>query len=141
MYANLIRIKSDDPGLIAIASNNVAAINKDQNLFDSKKKMKLALQEFNKRLTSVQAKTIYTNNCLLLYYLNQTENCLKFCDKVEALWPEDRSVVTVIRAFVLFKDGKPDEAINVLNKLTQKQPRHKLFLQLALTQILLDTVS
>lgn len=140
-YTNLIRVKSDDAHMVAIASNNIAAINKDQNLFDSKKKMKSAVQEFNKNITSRQAKTVYTNNCLLLFYLNQTDNCLKACDKIEEIWPEDKSVVTVIRAFVLHKDGKSEQAIEVLKKLTQNEPQNKLFLQLAITQILLETVS
>lgn len=141
IYTNLIRIKSDDANIVAIASNNIAAINKDQNLFDSKKKMKLAVQEFNKNIMSRQAKTVYINNCLLLFYLNQTDNCLKACDKIEELWPKDKSIVTVIRAFVLHKDGRSDQAIEVLKTLVQKEERNKLFLQLAIIQILLDTVS
>lgn len=99
------------------------------------------MQEFNKRITTSYAKTVYINNCLLMYYLNQSDNCLKACDKVEQLWPEDKSVVTVIRAFVLHKDGKANQAINILNEASANEPQNKLLLQLAVIQILLDTVS
>lgn len=42
LYTSILKAKPSDIGLIAIASNNSVAINREQNVFDSKKKMKSA---------------------------------------------------------------------------------------------------
>lgn len=40
VYNQVLRSKPTDIGLVAVASNNLIAINKDQNIFDSKKRIK-----------------------------------------------------------------------------------------------------
>lgn len=42
LYSSILKSKPSDIGLVAIASNNSVAINREQNVFDSKKKMKSA---------------------------------------------------------------------------------------------------
>lgn len=45
IYADALKHKTNDHALTAVASNNLVVINKDQNMFDSKKKMKVATSE------------------------------------------------------------------------------------------------
>lgn len=45
LYNSILKTKPSDIGLVAIASNNSVAINREQNVFDSKKKMKSATAE------------------------------------------------------------------------------------------------
>ena len=40
IYNQVLRNKPSDIGLTAVASNNLIAVNKDQNIFDSKKWIK-----------------------------------------------------------------------------------------------------
>ncbi|CAG2063352.1 unnamed protein product, partial [Timema podura] len=72
IYTAALKQKPDDIGLVAIASNNIIAINRDQNVFDSKKKIKSAtLEGLEHKLTSRQRKNIAVNHCLLALYTNQ----------------------------------------------------------------------
>ena len=72
IYTTALKRKPDDISLVAIASNNSVTINKDQNVFDSKKKMKSALSDgLEHKLTSRQRKNIALNQCLMLLYTNQ----------------------------------------------------------------------
>lgn len=72
IYTAILKRKPDDIGLVAIASNNSVAINKDQNIFDSKKKMKNATSDgLQHKLTSRQRRDVAFNQCLFAMYNNQ----------------------------------------------------------------------
>lgn len=72
LYTNALKAKPDDIALVAVASNNLVTLNKDQNVFDSKKRMKSATHEgLEHKLTSRQRKSIAYNQCLLAMYTNQ----------------------------------------------------------------------
>lgn len=74
LYTAVLKKRPDDIAVAAVASNNVATLNKDQNVFDSKKRMKTATQEgVEHKLTSKQRKSIAYNQCLLAYYTNQVD--------------------------------------------------------------------
>lgn len=74
LYTAVLQKRSDDIVLVAVASNNVATLNKDQNVFDSKKRMKSATHEgLEHKLTSKQRKSIAYNQCLLALYTNQVK--------------------------------------------------------------------
>lgn len=72
LYTAALKKRPDDIALVAVASNNVATLNKDQNVFDSKKRMKSATQDgLEHKLTSKQRMSIAYNQCLLALYTNQ----------------------------------------------------------------------
>lgn len=74
LYSAVLQKRSDDIVLVAVASNNVATLNKDQNVFDSKKRMKSATHDgLEHKLTSRQRKSIAYNQCLLSLYTNQVQ--------------------------------------------------------------------
>ena len=59
-----------------MASNNLVTLNKDQNIFDSKKKIKAATADgMEHKLTSVHRAAIARNNALLAMYTNQVDLC------------------------------------------------------------------
>ena len=59
-----------------MASNNLVTLNKDQNIFDSKKKIKSATADgMEHKLTSVHRAAIARNNALLAMYTNQVDLC------------------------------------------------------------------
>lgn len=72
LYLAALKAKPDDVALVAVASNNLVTLNKDQNVFDSKKRMRNATHEgLEHKLTSRQRKSIAYNQCLLTMYTNQ----------------------------------------------------------------------
>ena len=61
-----------DLAVIAVASNNLAVLNRDQNLFDSRKRIKTAsAPETEPKLNSFQKKIIQVNEALLAIYTGQ----------------------------------------------------------------------
>lgn len=134
LYASNLKLKLEDIALQAVASNNIVCINKDQNLFDSKKKMKLALNDtLVHKLPSPQRRSIAFNNAILNYYINQTDQCEKACIAIEATWPELHTSVTVLRALNLAKADKIGDAINLLRK-GEKDETSKLYVDLCIAQ-------
>ena len=72
IYNTVLRQKPSDIGLVAVASNNLLTLNKDQNIFDSKKRIKAATAEgLEHKLTSTHRLAIARNNALLAMYTNQ----------------------------------------------------------------------
>ena len=74
MFISLIFLifRPSDVGLGAVLSNNIVSVNKEQNVFDSRRKMKAATSEnIRSKLTAAQKQTIAVNQCLLHMYSNQ----------------------------------------------------------------------
>lgn len=69
-YFNVFR--PTDLAIIAVASNNLAVLNRDQNLFDSRKRIKTATApETEPKLNSFQKKIVQVNEALLAIYTGQ----------------------------------------------------------------------
>jgi signal recognition particle subunit SRP72 len=76
IYNSVLKSKPADIGLVAVASNNLVTLNKDQNIFDSKKKIKSATADgMEHKLTTVHRAAIARNNALLAMYTNQVDLC------------------------------------------------------------------
>nr|CAD7256526.1 unnamed protein product [Timema shepardi] len=139
IYTAALKQKPDDIGLVAIASNNIIAINRDQNVFDSKKKMKSAtLEGLEHKLTSRQRKNIAVNHCLLALYTNQSDQCQQLCARLVQQYPDMGAEATLIRAVQLAKDGKSRDAAVVLDKFASQNPEHQMKMRLAAVQLLLS---
>lgn len=104
-YAAVLKAKPDDAAMAAVAANNIIAHNKDRDLFDSKKKLKLATAEAaQSKLTSLQRRAIEANHCLVLLHANQADACRRKCDEIQALDPAS-DVPHLVRA-ALQRRGK-----------------------------------
>ncbi|KAL1461321.1 hypothetical protein WDU94_013228, partial [Cyamophila willieti] len=132
IYTSILKEKPTDVGLVAVANNNMAVINRDQNLFDSKKRMKnTLLDELEHKLNSRQKKIILMNNCLLALYTNQNVLCNQYCDKLLAKYPDSAETVALIKAVSFSKDNKMVEAgestvaAKSLEELLKVQPDDK----------------
>ena len=92
IYNQVLRNKPSDIGLTAVASNNLIAINKDQNIFDSKKRIKAATVEgLETKLNSTQRSAIARNNALLAMFTAQVDLCKQL---LSALDTEDKDLIT-----------------------------------------------
>lgn len=142
IYLDALKQKTSDPALIAVASNNMVAINKDQNVFDSKKKIRAAMAEAcEHKLTARQKKIIAINNALLTLYTNQDEQCHQLVAKLVETHPDVEFKGLLIRVTQLSKNKKYKEAIELLEKYSKNNPKDALATKFAIVQLLLLNVS
>lgn len=141
LYTSNLKLKLEDIALAAVACNNAIIINKDQNVFDSKRKLKVATNEVLKfKLTLRQRKFIFLNRAMLNFYTNQNDACKKVCDTIDGMWPDMNIYTSVIKAYIHVKEGNYTEALNVLNKCQAKDDEEILQLQLVCIQLWLMQV-
>lgn len=141
IYNAILKTKPSDIGLVAVASNNSVTINRDQNLFDSKKKMKNATAEgVEHKLTSFQRKNIAFNQCLLTVYTNQVEVCKNLCKKLADAYTEYAADAVLVQAIQLSRDGKIKEATNLLENFAKTHKEKELEMKLAGVQLMLNAV-
>lgn len=107
VYNQVLKSKPSDIGLVAVASNNLLCLNKDQNIFDSKKRLKAATVEgLETKLTSSQRGAIARNSALLAMFTAQVDLCKQLVSALEPQ-PEDAEL---IQAAALARAGRTSEA-------------------------------
>jgi len=138
IYVNCLQLKLEDPALVAVASNNVVTINKDKNVFDSKKKMKAAMLDAAlAKLPMTARKVINLNNAIFYYYSNMNDQSDKLCANILKEWPEFEVKTKVLNALNA-KKLKPDsDPLKILTGIKAKTPDDDLFLKLTCVQLLL----
>jgi signal recognition particle subunit SRP72 len=135
IYAETLKNKPNDPALVAVASNNSVVINKDQNVFDSKKKIRAALVDaVEHKLNSRQKKSIALNNCILALFTHQAD-LQQLANKLAAKYPDLEFKAGLIQAGQFVKDKKFKEASEALEKLVAKHPKSSLEIKFALVQL------
>ncbi|XP_031773728.1 signal recognition particle subunit SRP72 [Apis florea] len=138
LYISALKAKPDDIALVAVASNNLVCLNKDQNVFDSKKRMKSATHDsLEYKLTSRQKRNIAYNQCLLALYTDQAEQCQQLCNKLAKDHPALAVDAMFVKAVQLGKEGKAKEATDLLTQyaIGDKELQMKLVcVQLLLSQ-------
>ncbi|CAD5115916.1 DgyrCDS4849 [Dimorphilus gyrociliatus] len=136
-YNQIIKQKPDDMQVMAVAANNIICINKDQNVFDSKKKLKIVTSDApQQKLTTAQKKHVNTNQCLLMLHTNQLENCKKQAIALSES-RSDSDVPLLIHASALLKEKQPNKAVELLKTKAEKDGSRKI--KMALAQVLLLT--
>lgn len=142
IYSDVLKHKTNDVALTAIASNNMVAINKTQNVFDSKKKIRAAMAEAcEHKLTTRQKRTIALNNCLLTLYTNQDDQVHQLVAKLIQTYPDVKFKGLLVRVTQFAKDKKFKEAIELLEKYAKEYPNDGLATKFAVIQLLLMNVS
>ncbi|XP_039283174.1 signal recognition particle subunit SRP72 isoform X1 [Nilaparvata lugens] len=138
IYNATLKRKPDDIGLTAICSANSVAINRDQNIFDSKKKMKNATSDgLQHKLTSRQRRDIAFNQCLFAMYNNQNDHCVQLCDKLVKQHPEMAAKITLVKAMSLARDSKLADATKLLTSFADSHKHALLEMKLAAVHLLL----
>ncbi|KAI4502924.1 hypothetical protein M0802_001968 [Mischocyttarus mexicanus] len=137
LYTAALKSKPDDIALVAVASNNLVCLNKDQNVFDSKKRMKSATHDsLEHKLTLRQRRTIAYNQCLLALYTDQGEQCQQLCNKLAKDYPALAADAMFVKAIQFSKDGKAKEAAKLL--LEYANADKELQMKLVAVQLLLS---
>merc|ERR1719367_1124812 len=117
IYNAVLKSKPSDICLVAVASNNLVTLNKDQNIFDSKKRIKAASAEgIENKLTTVHRAAIARNNALLAMYTNQVDLCKTLINDLAGSFENhyDQNDRDLIVAGVLARSGKVKESVDLL---------------------------
>ncbi|XP_075681642.1 signal recognition particle subunit SRP72 [Rhinoderma darwinii] len=135
LYNQIIKLKPTDVGLLAVVANNIITVNKDQNVFDSKKKVKLSNAEgVEHKLAKGQLQAIEFNKALLSMYTNQAEQCRKLSSSLQAQNPENLLPV-LIQAAQLCREKQHSKAIDLLQEFADQHPDHAPQIKLTMAQL------
>ncbi|NXI50085.1 SRP72 protein, partial [Chloroceryle aenea] len=135
LYNQIIKLKPTDVGLLAVIANNIITINKDQNVFDSKKKVKLTNAEgVEHKLSKKQLQAIEFNKALLAMYTNQADQCRKLSASLQSQSPEHLLPV-LIQAAQLCREKQHAKAIGLLQDFADQHPVNAAEIKLTMAQL------
>ncbi|XKL66531.1 hypothetical protein PGB90_009951 [Kerria lacca] len=139
IYNSILKQKPKDIAVIAVASNNSVVINRDQNIFDSKKKIRSCTADaLEFKLPSKQRGAIAFNQCLFALYNQQIDYCLQLCNKLETNFPFMQEGAVLIKSVVLAKNNKIESAVQLLKEFSSKNVKDQLKAKLTAVQLLLS---
>ncbi|XP_039266690.2 signal recognition particle subunit SRP72-like [Styela clava] len=114
VYNQVLKSRPSDIGIVAVASNNIITINREQNVFDSKKKLKATfVSGIEQKLVGKQLSSIEINKSLLYMYSNQWEACRKLLKNLKRSH-KDSDVPCLIQAAQFCREKNFDKAIAFL---------------------------
>lgn len=130
-YNQVLKTKPSDVGVIAVASNNIVTLNKEQNVFDSKKKIKVATSgSVHQKLTSIQQNKIKLNQALLYMYTNQGDQVHNITKELKDKYDDKESAV-LIGAAQSIREKQTSKAIDILQNYTDNKSDDRVKLTLA----------
>ncbi|MBN3280068.1 SRP72 protein, partial [Polyodon spathula] len=135
LYNQVIKLKPTDVGLLAVTANNIITINKDQNVFDSKKKVKLTNADgVEHKLAKKQLQAIDFNKALLAMYTNQADQCCKLAASLQSQNPGHPRPV-LIQVSQLCREKQHSKAIDLLQSFSEKHPESASEIKLTMAQL------
>ncbi|TNN67131.1 Signal recognition particle subunit SRP72 [Liparis tanakae] len=137
LYNQVIKLKPSDVGLLAVTANNIITINKDQNVFDSKKKVKLTNAEgVEYKLARKQLQAIDFNKALLAMYTNQADQCRKLASSLQSQNPGHPRPV-LIQVAQLCREKQHSRATELLQQFSEQHPESASGIKLTMAQLYL----
>ncbi|CAH3021478.1 unnamed protein product [Porites evermanni] len=137
LYNQVLKSKPNDLALAAVASNNIITLNKDRDVFDSKKKVKATTADgLEHKLTAAQQKSLLFNRCLLSFYSNQLEACRNLISTLEANYA-DSDFPCLMKASLLHREKHSDKAVELLKKYAADHEDTSMSVKLTLVQLYL----
>ncbi|XP_061747936.1 signal recognition particle subunit SRP72 isoform X1 [Nerophis ophidion] len=137
LYNQVIKLKPSDVGLLAVTANNIITLNKDQNVFDSKKKLKLTNAEgVEFKLAKKQLQAIDFNKSLLAMYTNQADQCRKLSSSLQSQNPGHPRPV-LIQVAQLCREKQHSKAVELLQQFSDQHPESASEIKLTMAQLYL----
>ncbi|EGD76207.1 hypothetical protein PTSG_00912 [Salpingoeca rosetta] len=126
IYLDVIRFNQDSTTIVAVASNNIVAVNKDRDVFNSKHRMRATRAEgLDKKLWSTQKMIIAFNQCLLLLHSNAIAKCRDACADLRKQYPSS-TVPSLIEAYTYLKERKVKNKAERLQALCDEHPNDEI---------------
>lgn len=136
-YNAVIKQKPSDVSLAAVTSNNIITINKDQNVFESQKRIKaLTSDGLQHKLTSLQKQAVQLNLSLFYLLQNKHDQCRKALTALDRMSPGDE-LPSLLEAALLCKEKDLAKAAKVLKAKSESRDG-SLSIKLALAQMFLS---
>lgn len=132
-YNSVLKLRPDDPALVAVLSNNILVLNGDRDVFDSKKKVKvLANDGTSHKLTQLQKQTILFNRCMFALQTNQLEQCRELGVKLKAT-QSNSDLAVLAEVALLHREKKMTAAMELLQNhvLSSREAGIQLYVTLA----------
>jgi len=123
LYQETLKEKPSDVQVLTVAQNNVIALKKHTDLFDSFKKAKSAIaDDVEDKLSLEQKRAVQLNHALLLLYMNKTDASREHLAAYERCWGSDEHT-NLLRSAILWREKKASKAEETLAEYT-KQHNH-----------------
>ena len=135
VYNAILKQKPDDVAQVVVTSNNIIVLNRDRDIFDSKKKVKvLAVEGSSKKLTNFQKLAILYNRCLFALQINQLEQCRELLGSLEAL-DANSDFTVLVKVALLNRERKNATCIETLDTHLRSRPNGSVLLYTTLAQL------
>ena len=135
LYNAVLKQKPSDVSHSVVASNNIIVLNRDRDIFDSKKKAKvLANEGSSKKLTRSQKLSIVYNRCLFALQTNQLEQCRQLVARLKEARQESHLAV-LAEVALLNREKKTAACTELLEAHLQAQPFSEILLYATLAQL------
>ena len=143
IYNQILKQKPTDSSLLAIVNNNIVSINQDQNIFDSRKKMRNAVTDLSQtKLAKFQRRVIQMNHLLLLLNTNQNKAVQEELNEFKRQYPNERQIdLLLVSAALLFNEKQTTGSVKLLEDAIGRGSytvEEKLQLVFCLSQLYLD---
>lgn len=146
LYNQIIKMKPSDIALMAVTNNNIITINRETNMFDSRKRAKAAAAPgVEKKLVPTQLKKIDLNRALVHLYSNKMDLCKDLLKSMKVKY-EGEELTYLIQAAMLCKEKSKSEAITFLTNYMNQMTNNEDFdsekmtnIKLVILQLLLQT--
>lgn len=127
MYSSVLKQKPSSAVHSMTAANNVIVLNRDKDIFDSKKKIKLISNEQSmKKLNSKQKAVILFNRCIFALQINQLEQCRQLLQEFKMASPNAEEVV-LVEAALMNRERKFSESWEIMDKYLESNSCSILF--------------
>ena len=134
-YNPTLKLRPDDPTLIAVISNNILALNRDKDVFDSKKNVKvLANESGTRKLTRSQKQKILFNRCMFALQTNQLEQCRELATTLKAS-QANSDLAVLAEVALLNREKKVAAAVELLSNYLRGFPQAGVALYATLAQL------
>ncbi|CAJ0606676.1 unnamed protein product [Cylicocyclus nassatus] len=128
IYKTLQAAGPSDASVMVTVANNLASALKDQNLTESRKRLKSALQMDQKKLSTRQRRILMLNNALVLLHSNQREPCRRALDELINIFGVSKES-RLIEAALCFRLNDFEKAIEICFHLHSNVENTHQFLQ------------
>jgi len=137
IYNAVLKQRDADQAVLAVASNNIVTLNRDQNIFDSKKKIKTATASgLHHKLVQKQQRAIALNHALILMYSGQGDQCRKIVKTLMDKGGDAEEDLILVLAASYLREKKNPEAVSTLQEfISSRNNESSLRASLALVQL------
>ncbi|KAF9922941.1 Signal recognition particle core component [Linnemannia zychae] len=134
LYQSVLKIKALEVTVPAVAANNLVALQKDEDLFESTKKIKSAnTKALAVKFLSSQKRVIAMNDLLLQLYQNKFAACRDTAQQLLKSQP-DNDALYLIMAAILHRQKKTAKALEELKEFAAARP-DSVAIQFAIIQL------